>query len=178
MPNDYQKKIFNQAKLKAVIQLFCSFRRGKDPKDPGHSLTTGQIAAYFDDEYLPLQPRSLLEVLRDAHIPHDSRNRFLTWQLYSHREPLDVLHVEYLREEGLDLSELRPNADVKAEEGESEAAGEPPQWWTVVEQQTGYNYCNCANCCMSSELPGLALPRVVTVAVVGRIAIGKLSRRP
>ena len=37
------------------------------------------------------------------------------------------LHVEYLREEGLDLSELRLNADVKAEEGESEAAGEPPQ---------------------------------------------------
>ena len=127
MPNDYQKKIFNQAKLKAVIQLFVALDEERIPKDPGHSLTTGQIAAYFDDEYLPLQPRSLLEVLRDAHIPHDSRNRFLTWQLYSHREPLDVLHVEYLREEGLDLSELRPNADVKAEEGESEAAGEPPQ---------------------------------------------------
>jgi hypothetical protein len=127
MPNDYRKKIFNRAKLEAVVQLFDPLEEERIPKGPGHSLTTGQIAAYFAPDTPPLQPRSLLAVLRDAGVPHDSRNRFLTWQIYSHREDLERVHVECLREEGLDRSELRPSANVNAEEAESDAAGEPPQ---------------------------------------------------
>ena len=127
MPNAYQQKMFNEAKLGVVILLLQALDEERIPKDPGYSLTTGQIAAYFDPDYLPLQPRSLLAVLRDAHIPHDSRNRFLTWQLYSHRDVLDRVHEGYLREDGWDRSESRPNTGGKAVEGEPDAAGEPPQ---------------------------------------------------
>ena len=118
MPNAYQQRTFKQAKIRTIRALLIALEEEKIPNTTGYSLTTGQIADYFDDHYLPLQPRSLLAVLREAGIPHDSRNRFLTWQIYSHKEDLEALHKGYLKEAGLDLTQLASLPMVEYKEGD------------------------------------------------------------
>ena len=103
MPNAYQQRTFKRAKIRTLFGLLIALEEEKIPNTTGYSLTTGKIEPYFDDHYLPLQPRSLLAVLRETGIPHDSRNRFLTWQLYSYKEALEALHKGYLKEAGLVL---------------------------------------------------------------------------
>ena len=118
MPNAYQQRTFKQAKIRTLFGLLIALEDEKIPNTTGYSLTTGKIADYFDDHYLPLQPRSLLAVLREAGIPHDSRNRFLTWQLYSYKEDLETLHKGYLKEAGLDLTKLASLPMVEYKEGD------------------------------------------------------------
>ncbi len=127
MPNAYQQRTFKRSKIRTIRALLIALEEEKIPNTTGYSLTTGQIADYFPKDDLPLQPRSLLAVLREAGIPHDSRNRFLTWQIYSHEEDLEALHDEYLKEAGLDLTQLRSRANVMAQKGESEIGEGPPE---------------------------------------------------
>ena len=96
MPNAYQQRKFREAKINALFGLLYALDEGDIPDKTGYSWTTGQIAERFDDMFLPVHPRSLLAVLREADIPHDSRNRFLTWVIHSNRDELAKLHREYI----------------------------------------------------------------------------------
>ena len=94
MPNRYAEEHFKRGKIVAVLALLRALEEEKLPRERGHSFKAGQIEKYLD---LPLQPRTLLAVLRDADVPHDNNCRFLPWLIYDHLPSLRLLPQGYLR---------------------------------------------------------------------------------
>ena len=95
MPNRYAEKRFNEGKFKAAFALMIALEEEKLPRERGHFFKTGQIEKYLDLDS-PLQPRTLLAVLRDAKVPHDDNCRFRPLAIYEGLENLRPLPHQYL----------------------------------------------------------------------------------
>ena len=95
MPNPYAEKRFNEGKFKAAIALMIALEKEKLPRERGHFFKTGKIEKYLDLDS-PLQPRTLLAVLRDAKVPHDDNCRFRPLAIYEGLENLRPLPHQYL----------------------------------------------------------------------------------
>ena len=100
MPNTYAEKRFREGKLRALVQLITALDEEKLPRERGHSFKAGQVQKYLDLDS-PLQPRTLLTVLREAGVPHDNNCRFLPWMIYDYLPALRKLYREY-------ISDLQP----------------------------------------------------------------------
>ncbi len=95
MPNPYAQERFMDGKLMALWPLIRALEAEKLPRERGHFFKTGQIEKYLDLES-PLQPRTLLAVLRDAKVPHDDNCRFRPLAIYEGLEALRDLPRQYL----------------------------------------------------------------------------------
>ena len=95
MPNRYAEKRFMHGKLTALWPLIKALEAEKLPRERGHFFKTGRIEKYLDLES-PLQPRTLLAVLRDAKVPHDNNCRFRPLAIYEGLEALRDLPRQYL----------------------------------------------------------------------------------
>ena len=98
MPDSYRTRTFRSGQINALAGLLDALSEEKIPARAPRGLTTGIIAEYLDDSYLPLHPRTMLSVLREAGVPHDSKNRFLTWVLYAYQDALQELYERWLGE--------------------------------------------------------------------------------
>ena len=98
MPDDYRARTFRSAQIVALDGLLDALREERIPVHAPRGLTTGKIAEYLDERYLPLQPRTMLSVLREVGVPHDSKHRFLTWNLYAHQDQLQELSERWFYE--------------------------------------------------------------------------------
>ena len=94
MPNHYAEERFKEGKLAALWALLNALWEEKLPQERGHYFKTGQIEKFFDRD-TPLQPRTLLAVLRDAEVPHDNNWRFRPLAIYEHLPQLEGLHWHY-----------------------------------------------------------------------------------
>ena len=92
MANTAQIEQKERNKTRALIALLGCLDDESLPRSG--SLTSGRIAEHFEDGSLPLQPRVLLEVLREAEIPHDSHNRFLPRTIYEGKKVLYEMYLE------------------------------------------------------------------------------------
>ena len=95
MPNRYAEERFREGKCEAAIALMKALEKEKLPRERGHFFKTGRIEKYLDLDS-PLQPRTLLAVLRDAKVPHDDNCRFRPLAIYEGLENLRPLPHQYL----------------------------------------------------------------------------------
>ena len=95
MPNRYAQERFMDGKLMALWPLIRALEAEKLPRERGHFFKTGQIEKYLDLDS-PLQPRTLLAVLRDAKVPHDNNCRFRPLAIYEGLKALRDLPRQYL----------------------------------------------------------------------------------
>ena len=91
--NIHQDKQMEQAKTRALMGLLDALAEERIPPRAG-SLQTGKIESYFDDEFRPVRRRALLNVLRDAGIPHDTAYRFVAHDFYDLYPQLHTLYRE------------------------------------------------------------------------------------
>ena len=98
MVTSYREETFQRGRRDALGALVDALKEERIPVRSRYGLTTGKIEEYLDDIYLPLQPRTLLSVLREVGVPHDTKYRFLTWALYAHQEQLQELYERWLGE--------------------------------------------------------------------------------
>ena len=126
MPNRYAEERFKKGKLTALLALLGALWEEKLPQERGHYFKTGQIEKFFDRD-TPLQPRTLLEVLRDAEVPHDNNWRFRPLAIYEHLQELQDLRWQYLGGR-LELVPLEQDTGPEVEEtgkvGEETALGD------------------------------------------------------
>ena len=94
----YRARVFRTGQINALAALLDALKEERVPVRGTRSITTGLIEQYLDDCYLPLQPRTLLSVLREIEVPHDAQRRFLPWVLYEHQEPMQVLYERWMSE--------------------------------------------------------------------------------
>ena len=115
MPNPYAEKRFREGKCMAAIALIKALEKEKLPRERGHFFKTGRIEKYLDLES-PLQPRTLLAVLRDAKVPHDDNCRFRPLAIYEGLENLRPLPHQYLFGPPPDQAPVVRKVDPKVEE--------------------------------------------------------------
>ena len=115
MPNPYAEKRFREGKCEAAIALLIALEQEKLPRERGHFFKTGKIEKYLDLDS-PLQPRTLLAVLRDAKVPHDDNCRFRPLAIYEGLEALRPLPHQYLFGPLPDQAPVVRKVDPKVEE--------------------------------------------------------------
>ena len=115
MPNRYAKDRFEDGKSTALWALIQALEEEKLPRERGYFLKTGQIEKYLDLES-PLQPRTLLAVLRDAKVPHDNNWRFRPLAIYERLPNLWDLPRQYFRGELPDSPQVNEEAAPGMEE--------------------------------------------------------------
>ena len=103
MASKLQQDIFKKRKIQALWGLISALDSGGIPYRPSRSLTSGQIIALLEDEYLRVPKQAMLTALRDAGVYHDSNNRFTTENLHAFRPELRRQYFDYL---GVDTKKL------------------------------------------------------------------------
>ena len=94
----YHEKSFQRGRLIALEGLVDALEQKRIPERSRNGFTTGNIAKYMDKSYGRLLPRTLLSVLREVGVPHDTKYRFLTWSLYAHQDELQELLERWIEE--------------------------------------------------------------------------------
>ena len=115
MPNTYAARRFREGKFTALSHLMRVLEAEELPRERGHSFKAGQVEKYLGLES-PLQPRTLLTVLRDAKVPHDNNCRFLPWMIYDYLPAFRKLHREYRSDLGMKLPQAKQETGPGAEE--------------------------------------------------------------
>ena len=98
MPNKHQQRHLLAGKKKALLAILDALDHERLPTESlgrGGSPLPGSLEEYFEEYLLPLPRGSLLAVLREADVPHDSHNRFLPYELYDHHQEFLDLYLKY-----------------------------------------------------------------------------------
>ena len=128
MPNTYAARRFREGKFTALSHLMRVLEAEELPRERGHSFKAGQVEKYLGLES-PLQPRTLLAVLRDAKVPHDNNCRFLPWMIYDYLPAFRKLHREYRSDLGMKLPQAKQETGPGAEETGTFGRGNRPGGW-------------------------------------------------